>query len=452
MHILHSWGTQPEVLIELFNKITDDAAFDLVWKLLQKEPGKRKKVADLLKSHPFFHPENVANTQPRSAIFGNLLFYGRYKLFDGPPEHRSQTSVVFRAQDLDKQADYSAIFDKADTDKNGNLDRQELEKIASSIGLNPELFLKGSDAISKENFIDVCKRQLSDGPREKVIKLMKNKDQWERECNARAKYNLDPKYVVTAQPVIPPEDDIANVNERGDGGLNVIVEKFLKDIKLGKYVIVMDAADRNLHQIFFQEQPKLNTMRDMLRELFEAAKHMHGQKLMHGDIKMLNIVRFRIDNKLRLIDLDASARIVPPGGEEEKKRFAGVKFSSAILPPEMIERIVTEEQLEKFNAYWERENDKDLKEKVAPKLYQEPGKLKAHYVVKSFRTDEEGKPVEEGLPYELKRASENIDLWSLGVLAFTLLTGEPLIPSTRDDDCASGAAMHLLHSWGTQPE
>jgi len=79
--------------------------------------------------------------------------------------------------------------------------------------------------------------------------------------------------------------------------------------------------------------------------------------------------------------------------------------------------------------------------------------LKSHYVVKSFRTDEEGKHVDTGLlPYRLVRASENIDLWSLGVLAFTLLTGETLIPSTRDDDCASGADMHLLHSWGTQPE
>ncbi|KAK1745632.1 serine/threonine-protein kinase [Skeletonema marinoi] len=176
---------------------------------------------------------------------------------------------------------------------------------------------------------------------------------------------------------------------------------------------------------------------------------------MHGDIKMVNIVRFRIDNKLRLIDSDASATIVPPGGEDET--FAGAKFSSAILPPEMIKRIETEEQLEEFNKYWESEDDEDLKEKVAPKPYKKLGTVKARYVVKSFRT-EEGKPampVFEGLPYEdeeLVRASESIDLWSLGVLAFTLLTGESLIPSTRDDDCASGNAMHVLYYWGTQPE
>eukprot|EP00577_Skeletonema_sp_RCC1716_P003798 CAMPEP_0113416640 /NCGR_PEP_ID=MMETSP0013_2-20120614/25227_1 /TAXON_ID=2843 ORGANISM="Skeletonema costatum, Strain 1716" /NCGR_SAMPLE_ID=MMETSP0013_2 /ASSEMBLY_ACC=CAM_ASM_000158 /LENGTH=1678 /DNA_ID=CAMNT_0000303715 /DNA_START=200 /DNA_END=5233 /DNA_ORIENTATION=- /assembly_acc=CAM_ASM_000158 len=461
MHILHSWGTQPEVLIELSRKIADDFAFDLVWKLLQKEPEKRPRVASLLKEHPFFnprifHPQSMDAMlfedvlERRSSIFENLLFYGRYKLIYGPPEHRSQTSVVFRAHDLDQQADYGVTFDKADKNEDGNLDLKELKRIASSIGLDPALLLKGSDAISKEEFVGICKRQLGDGPREVVIKLMQKKNQWDRECNARKENSLNQKYVVTAQPVIPPEDDIANAKGRGDGGLNVIVEKFLKDIKLGNYVIVMPAADRNLHEIFHQEQPNIDAVRDMLTQVFEAVKHLHEEKLMHGDIKMGNIMRFRIDNRLCLIDLDASARIVPRGGDDET--FAGVKFSSAILPPEMIEKIETD-QIDDFNAYWEGEEDEVLIEKVAPKIYKEPGKLKSHYVVKSFSTDEEGKPVDTGLlPYRLVRASENIDLWSLGVLAFTLLTGEKLIPSTRDDDCASGADMHLLHSWGTQPE
>jgi len=86
-----------------------------------------------------------------------------------------------------------------------------------------------------------------------------------------------------------------------------------------------------------------------------------------------------------------------------------------------------------------------------PKLYKEQGIVKARYVVKSFRT-KGGNPVYEGLPYDLVKASEKIDRWALGVLAFTLLTGETLIPSTRDDDCDSGAAMHVLYSWGTKPD
>jgi len=131
--------------------------------------------------------------------------------------------------------------------------------------------------------------------------------------------------------------------------------------------------------------------------------------------------------------------------------YAGAKFSSAILPPEMIERIETDEKLKEFNKYWEGENDKTLVAKVAPKQYMKQGIVKSHYVVKSFRT-EEGKPVYKGLPYDLVEASESIDRWALGALAFTLLTGKTLIPSTRDDDCDSGAAMHLLYSWGTKPD
>ena len=114
---------------------------------------------------------------------------------------------------------------------------------------------------------------------------------------------------------------------------------------------------------------------------------------MHGDIKMVNIVRFRINNKLRLIDMDASAKIVPLGGEEDS--FAGAKFSSAILPPEMIERLKPGD-VEAFKKYWEAKNE-DLVTKVSPKPYKKHG-VEIHYFVKSFRT-EEGKPVEEGLPF-----------------------------------------------------
>jgi len=399
----------------------------------------------------------LASEGPREVIYEYLLFCGRYKLQIGPPEHRTATSVVLRAQDLAEQADYGVIFDKADKDGNGKLDRKELKAIASSIGLDPGMFLKRSDAeqsdesISKGEFLSICKRQLGAGPREVVIKLMKNKDQWERECNARKKYELDSKYVVSALPNIPSEDAIANAVRNGEGGLDTIVTKYLNGIEVGEHAFVMEAGDRNLLQMFYQEQPNIDAVRHILRQVFEAVEHLHKEKLMHGDIKMLNIVRFRIDNGLRLIDLDASAKIVPPGGEEDS--FAGAKFSSAILPPEMIERIKPGD-VEAFKKYWKWkvQNDNDLDKKVAPKIYKDQGIGKAQYVVKSFRTGLDGKPIYDGLPYKLVRASESIDRWSLGVLAFNLLTGESLIPSTRDEDCVSGNAMHFLYSWGTRPE
>eukprot|EP00577_Skeletonema_sp_RCC1716_P004138 CAMPEP_0113431400 /NCGR_PEP_ID=MMETSP0013_2-20120614/33564_1 /TAXON_ID=2843 ORGANISM="Skeletonema costatum, Strain 1716" /NCGR_SAMPLE_ID=MMETSP0013_2 /ASSEMBLY_ACC=CAM_ASM_000158 /LENGTH=1290 /DNA_ID=CAMNT_0000320389 /DNA_START=109 /DNA_END=3982 /DNA_ORIENTATION=- /assembly_acc=CAM_ASM_000158 len=396
----------------------------------------------------------LASSGPRAAIYEYPLFSGQYRLQTGAPEHRTATSVVLRAQDLGKQSDYGVIFDNWVRDNNGKIDRQDVATNANSIGLDPDLFLVSSeedDSISKEDFVGICKRQLGDGPREVAIKLMQNKDQWERECNARTEYNLNPKYVVSALSNVPSDTEIAHAVERGDDGLDTIVTKFLGGSKPGIYAIVMIAADRNLHEIFHQEQPEIDAVRVMLRQVFEAVKHLHEKNLMHGDLKMPNIVRFRIDNQLRLIDFDASARIVPMGREEES--IAGAKFSSAILPPEMIERIETEEQLEEFNKYWEGEHDKDLVAKFAPKLYHgQDGIMKARYAVKSFHTGKDGKPVDKRLPYELVRASASIDAWALGVLVFTLLTGETLIPSSRDDDCASGAAMHILYSWGTQPE
>ncbi|KAK1736247.1 serine/threonine-protein kinase [Skeletonema marinoi] len=391
----------------------------------------------------------LASKESREIIYEYLLFCGRYKLQFGPPEYRTKTSVVLRAQDLSEQADYDVIFDNADKDKSGKLDKDELKEISGTIGLDPGMFLRGSGksttTISKDEFVVICKQQLGDGPREVVIKLMQSKNDWERECSARKKYELESKYVVSALPKIPPEYAIAKAVRDGEGGLNIIKEKYLDNIAPGIYAIVMNAADRNVLQMLNQEQPKLDSIKAMLRQVFEAVQHMHEKNLMHGDIKMVNIVRFRIDNKLRLIDLDASAEI-----SVAEETFAGAKFSSAILPPEMIERIETDEKLEEFDKYWEAEN-KDLVTKVSPKPYKKHG-VKGHYVVKSFRTGLDGKPVEEGLPYTLVDASRSIDAWSLGVLAFTLLTGESLIPSTRDDDCASGNAMHALYSWGEQPE
>lgn len=292
----------------------------------------------------------VASPESRSAIYEHLLFSGRYRLHIGPPVYRTKTSVVLRAQDLNEQADYGVIFDNWDTCNDGKLDRQDVATKAESIGLDSELFWNGSEdneSISKEDFVDMCKRELEDGPRDVVIKLIQNKDQWERECNVRMEYNLDPKYVVSALSNLPSEDAIADAVERGEGGLEDIVAKFFGGNRPGKHAVIMKAANRNLQQIFHQEKSEIDDARVMLKQVFEAVKHLHEKKLMHGDLKMSNIVRFRNDNQLRLTDFHASARIVSMDGVEES--FACANFSSALLPPEMIEKIETEEQLKGFN-------------------------------------------------------------------------------------------------------
>eukprot|EP00964_Phaeocystis_antarctica_P043535 scaffold24992_cov63-Phaeocystis_antarctica.AAC.3 len=47
-HGAHSWGTQPAVVRDVLNKIKDDAAHDLVGKMLQYEPSKRPSIWTLL--------------------------------------------------------------------------------------------------------------------------------------------------------------------------------------------------------------------------------------------------------------------------------------------------------------------------------------------------------------------------------------------------------------------
>ena len=45
----------------------------------------------------------------------------------------------------------------------------------------------------------------------------------------------------------------------------------------------------------------------MVRDALECVEHLHEKGLSHGDIKMNNIVR--IGDELRLIDLDAVAKL-----------------------------------------------------------------------------------------------------------------------------------------------
>ena len=123
----------------------------------------------------------------------------------------------------------------------------------------------------------------------------------------------------------------------------------------------------------------------------------------------------------------------------------------------MFFELTTDGQREQLEKYWQSEGE-ELRAKVAP------GEIRGSnraYVVKSFR--EQTGPVfdglpqttpvfDDGLPYELVEASEKIDVWALGTLAFTLLAGEPLIPVTRDDDCASGEAMRVVYDWGLKKD
>eukprot|EP00966_Prymnesium_polylepis_P058807 1362209-Prymnesium_polylepis.1 len=170
---------------------------------------------------------------------------------------------------------------------------------------------------------------------------------------------------------------------------------------------------------------------------------------MHGDLKMINIVRDQRDQRVRIIDFDGFAKF---SHDKDDSDYAGVKFSSGTLSPEMFHQIGEAKEVDQLREYWSECNDA-LQKKVAP-LRTKKGRA---YVVKSFRTTDESttEPADVNkLPYSPVSASDKIDVWALGVMAYYsyMFTGAPLVPLTRNDDCATGSGMAFIHRWGADQD
>ena len=337
---------------------THDLCIEIVKAILEKCKDNARMLVDLCDKDDR-KAVDIATPKCKVLLLSCTQWCGRYAISLNPPEHRSATSVVLRAEDHSPH-DFSDTFDEFDRNMNGKLEPKEVADAAQSLGICAKLLQPNDQAVSRDEFVDACKKLFGDGPRQVVIKLMQNRTQWQREKDARAENKLDNKFVVQALEG-PTEADIANAVSAGEGGLKYVKDTFLSEqMELGTYAIIMDAADRNLHQIFHQERPDINSIRPILQQVFEAVRHLHEHSLMHGDLKLLNIVRFRLDNRLRLIDLDAAATISEFGG----KQYACAKFSSATLPPEMWS-LVTKDDVLKLEEYW-KDCNPELKAKVEP--------------------------------------------------------------------------------------
>ena len=128
------------------------------------------------------------------------------------------------------------------------------------------------------------------------------------------------------------------------------------------YGIIMPEADRNLDSIFRSERPNLLHIKSMMHDVGEALQHCHSKGIIHGDLKMLNVVR--VEGKMRLIDLDAAAIIDYGKNDMEvvdddtegmddfcrlERRSCGVKFSSGVLPPEMFYQLKSVEEISRYD-------------------------------------------------------------------------------------------------------
>ena len=208
---------------------------------------------------------DAAHPASKRAMQAALFLLGRFDVDDGPPEHRSATSVVIRADDQADKPDYAKIFEDADTNKNGMLELNELDAVAKKeLGLSKDLVESeaakqrsatsaGGDQaytpLSKDEFVSACKRLLGDRPRKVVIKLMKDKVQWQREMTSRSwhwdratdKYMpsqntmmLDPQYVVQALDA-PTQAEMTDA-VRESHILQDLAKKYMEKASIKEYI------------------------------------------------------------------------------------------------------------------------------------------------------------------------------------------------------------------------
>jgi serine/threonine protein kinase len=215
-----------------------------------------------------------------------------------------------------------------------------------------------------------------------ALKFMKNKDQFCREVESRRVGQFDEGFVIGLMHSHDSDSDGVFKSELAKYGLSEY-----------PYCIVMKAGSRNLYEIIGAEKVAKNMekVRYMVLTLARGLQHMHSNGQIHGDFKPKNVMR--LDDRLVLIDLDATAAI--------DSGYSGAKFSSAYMPPELV--------------YMDEEGGTR---------------------VKTFHVNAvSGEPIaDHERPYELVKASAAHDAWSLGATLLYLCAGEPLFLHDSDDN------------------
>jgi serine/threonine-protein phosphatase 6 regulatory ankyrin repeat subunit B len=302
---------------------------------------------------------SIASEKCQQKMYEKMYFCGRYALDDGPPIHKSATCMVVSATDYGLVLEYREKYKKSLKDKQF-LQRHEQSEQRKNLLMDKELFLKVSIGLNKEGgmnvdeskdeklreqfledfdawdtnqdkkfsedeFVSMCKGKF--GSTKKVaLKFMLEKDQYDRECQQREKNELDERYVVGLLNSVTSETTHEEVK---------LLSKF-RGIEMQNYYncLCMPQAERNLMNIYLQERLTMSDVRKIMEDICHALKHLHGKKIVHCDLKALNVVRMD-DGRYCLIDLDASSLIPKDAGSLMTSSrdcpiecYAGAKFTS----------------------------------------------------------------------------------------------------------------------------
>lgn len=231
-----------------------------------------------------------------------------------------------------------------------------------------------------------------------ALKFMKEKKQFLKELEGRE--GLEPIYVITVLRTYSHDDATS-------GSYDYMDEVMARGLQEYPYCLVMPRADRTLKHVIDHEHlcgRDFDAIKQICSQLARAVGHLHSRGRIHGDLKPLNVVRLGAD--VKLIDLDASCFF---------SDWAGQKWSSAYLPPEMLFRC-------------------------------EDGTVVVREPPSAGGVDEEDERA-DNIPYDLFKASPAHDMWAMGCILFHLCSGETLFQANDEDDISSQKNLVDLLEW-----
>ena len=327
------------------------------------------------------------------AIAKVLYFMGRYNLQKGPPEHKSPTSLIVRAEDMKPDSAFKELFDIADRDHSKLLEYSEFEALLVEWKIPDDRKATIRDQMKSEimtgqfdfdAFCELCKEEQRIGDTMPVVlKFFNSKGNFDREKQARENINFDTASVVEVLRYFDSDDAnfIGALKHHCPGDA---------DLTWYPHAFVMESADRNLEQIHLSEQLDDATVANMMRQVAAALASLHKENLLHGDVKLKNIVRVAGSQAMKLRhDEEAAPKIIDFDAAVKFGEFAGAKLSTGCAPPEIIAKAYPHSVLHN---------------------------VKAHY---------------------------SFDSWSFGVVLYTLLAGDTLFRTDRNDNIATRGLKEL---------
>ena len=207
------------------------------------------------------------------------------------------------------------------------------------------------------------------------------------------------------------------------------------------YCLVMPVGERNLADVMVKEHiagRDWAEIKVMMTQIACAVGHMHEKGFIHGDLKPLNIMRMAA--KFKLIDFDSACTI-------NSSSFAGLKYSSGFVPPEMVFvsdtiACVRSESLLNAEKQSENEDDSDNDDQN-----NEGGDYQLTSCAPSLRDASIREEKENTqLEFDLVPSDPAIDLWSLGVVFYQIACNVPMFLCDGDGNIGE-SDIRVLAEW-----